>query len=243
MKNVSPWRRRIGGALEPLRQEMDDLFTRFFEVAMRLRLSGQLQSYGNKSAGGPLGFDLDAGTVKVCRAVEQTAAGLRIKEPKTERGWRTLSLAPSAMAVMRTHRKQLLEQRLVFAFGPSWQVEKYDEHPAHANGIGALQGNIVCKDCSGTLACRQCGTAPARGTKAVDIVGCSRGQVYFIEINALPSLEPNRPLKETPLAEAAVAAEAAEVAARQARGLQFRTAKPHGSLHYLRNVCNHMNEA
>src|SRR5262245_17276896 len=34
MKNVSPWRRRIGGALEPLRQEMDDLFDRFFGEAL-----------------------------------------------------------------------------------------------------------------------------------------------------------------------------------------------------------------
>jgi HSP20 family protein len=37
MKNVSPWRRRIGGALEPLRQEMDDLFTRFFGEALEGR--------------------------------------------------------------------------------------------------------------------------------------------------------------------------------------------------------------
>lgn len=67
-----------------------------------------------------LGFadlDLDAGTVRVCRAVEETAAGLRIKEPKTEKGWRTLSLPASVITVMREHRKQLLEQRLALGLG------------------------------------------------------------------------------------------------------------------------------
>jgi HSP20 family protein len=30
LKSLIPWRRRIGGALEPFRQELDDLFERFF---------------------------------------------------------------------------------------------------------------------------------------------------------------------------------------------------------------------
>jgi integrase len=62
-------------------------------------------------------LDLDAGTVSVCRAVEETTAGLRVKEPKTEKGWRTLSLPPSAIAVMREHRRALLETRLKVGLG------------------------------------------------------------------------------------------------------------------------------
>jgi integrase len=49
--------------------------------------------------------------------VEETAAGLRVKEPKTEKGWRTLSLPPSAIAVMREHRRELLESRLKVGLG------------------------------------------------------------------------------------------------------------------------------
>ena len=30
MKSLIPWHRRLGGALEPFRQELDDLFERFF---------------------------------------------------------------------------------------------------------------------------------------------------------------------------------------------------------------------
>jgi integrase len=62
-------------------------------------------------------LNLDAGTVTVCRAIEETAAGLRVKEPKTEKGWRTLSLPASVVTVMREHRKQLLEQRMALGLG------------------------------------------------------------------------------------------------------------------------------
>jgi integrase len=62
-------------------------------------------------------LDLDAGTVRVCRTVEQTAAGLRIKEPKTEKGWRTLSLPQNVIAAMREHRRELLETRLKVGLG------------------------------------------------------------------------------------------------------------------------------
>jgi integrase len=62
-------------------------------------------------------IDLDAGKVEVRRSLEQTKAGLRFKEPKTEHGRRTLSLPPSAITVLREHRKQLLEQRLALGLG------------------------------------------------------------------------------------------------------------------------------
>ena len=42
---------------------------------------------------------------------------MRFKEPKTEHGRRTLSLPPSAITVLREHRKQLLELRLALGLG------------------------------------------------------------------------------------------------------------------------------
>jgi|KBSSwiStaDraftv2_1062776.scaffolds.fasta_scaffold13305_7 integrase len=61
--------------------------------------------------------DLDAGVVEVRRSLEETKAGLRFKEPKTEMGRRTLSLPPSALAVLREHRKELLKLRLALGLG------------------------------------------------------------------------------------------------------------------------------
>ena len=62
-------------------------------------------------------LDLDIGTVRVCRSVEQTAAGLRIKEPKTEKGWRTLTIPANVIAVMKEHRREMLEARLKAGLG------------------------------------------------------------------------------------------------------------------------------
>jgi integrase len=40
--------------------------------------------------------DLDAGTIKIERSLEQTKAGLRFKAPKTKNGRRVVSLPPNA---------------------------------------------------------------------------------------------------------------------------------------------------
>jgi len=61
--------------------------------------------------------DLDAGVVEVRRSAEETRAGVRIKEPKTEHGRRTLTLPPSAVSVLRKHLVKLLELRLVLGLG------------------------------------------------------------------------------------------------------------------------------
>jgi integrase len=55
------------------------------------------------------GVDLDAGTVRVERSAEQTAAGVRLKEPKTRHGMRTISLPASAVEMLRDHHRQQLE--------------------------------------------------------------------------------------------------------------------------------------
>lgn len=64
-----------------------------------------------------LDVDLDAGVVEVRRSAEETMAGVRFKEPKTEHGRRTLSLPPSAVVVLRRHLVKLLELRLALGLG------------------------------------------------------------------------------------------------------------------------------
>ncbi len=62
--------------------------------------------------------DLDAGTIRVERSLEDTkAGGLRFKPPKTKHGRRTISLPASAVAVLREHRRQQLELRLQLGQG------------------------------------------------------------------------------------------------------------------------------
>jgi integrase len=49
--------------------------------------------------------------------VEETRAGLRIKEPKSKRGRRTISLSSDAVAVLRAHKVKQLELRLALGMG------------------------------------------------------------------------------------------------------------------------------
>ena len=60
--------------------------------------------------------DLDAAVVHVQRSLEETQAGLRFKAPRLPRR-RTISLPTKAVAVLREHRRQLLEMRLALGLG------------------------------------------------------------------------------------------------------------------------------
>src|SRR5262249_8178966 len=63
-------------------------------------------------------LDLDGGTLRVERALEETQrGGLRVKEPKTKHGRRTVTLPPSTIAVLREHWKAQQEQRLFLGLG------------------------------------------------------------------------------------------------------------------------------
>jgi integrase len=62
-------------------------------------------------------IDLDRGTLRVERSLEETRAGLRVKPPKTKRGRRNLTLPAEAVAMLREHRKQQLELRLALGQG------------------------------------------------------------------------------------------------------------------------------
>jgi integrase len=62
--------------------------------------------------------DLDGGSLRVEQALEQTKrAGLVFKAPKTRHGRRTVTLAPSTIAVLREHWKAQQEHRLFFGLG------------------------------------------------------------------------------------------------------------------------------
>lgn len=76
----------------------------------------------------------------------------------------------------------IVEERLVFKFGPSWEVAKYDDHDVHRKGIGALNGDIICEECAGATVCASCGKKLGQGSKAVDVLGSREGRLYFIEV-------------------------------------------------------------
>lgn len=61
--------------------------------------------------------DLDGATVRIERSLEETGTGLRFKPPKTKHGKRTISLPPNAVAVLREHRRKLLEKRMALGLG------------------------------------------------------------------------------------------------------------------------------
>jgi len=61
--------------------------------------------------------DLDKGIVRIERSLEQTKAGLRIKQPKTRNGRRNVSISPWLVAELRGHRTRQQERRLSLGQG------------------------------------------------------------------------------------------------------------------------------
>ncbi|MGF1628286.1 MAG: tyrosine recombinase XerC [Kiloniellaceae bacterium] len=61
--------------------------------------------------------DLDGATVRIERALEQTMAGLRVKQPKTAAGRRTITLPAFVVAALRDHRRKALETRMALGAG------------------------------------------------------------------------------------------------------------------------------
>jgi integrase len=62
-------------------------------------------------------IDLDTGTVRVERSVEETRSGLRIKPPKTKRGRRNITLPSESVAMLRAYKLKQLELRLALGVG------------------------------------------------------------------------------------------------------------------------------
>ncbi len=57
--------------------------------------------------------DLDAGRLRVVQTIISIRDKVSIGEPKTARGRRPIALDPSTVAELRTHRKRMLEERLL----------------------------------------------------------------------------------------------------------------------------------
>jgi integrase len=63
-------------------------------------------------------INLEASELHIERTLERTTKhGVRFKPPKTDAGLRTISLPPSAVSLLRDHRKQQLELRMQFGLG------------------------------------------------------------------------------------------------------------------------------
>jgi integrase len=62
-------------------------------------------------------IDLDGALLRVERSLEETREGLRLKVPKTRHGRRSLSLPPSGVEALRSHRKRQLELRVALGLG------------------------------------------------------------------------------------------------------------------------------
>lgn len=62
-------------------------------------------------------LDLDGASLRVCRSLEETAEGLRLKPPKTRNGRRTISLPGSIVELLRAQRVELLAHRLALSLG------------------------------------------------------------------------------------------------------------------------------
>jgi len=60
---------------------------------------------------------LEAATVRVWGSLEQTGAGLRLKEPKTDSGKRTITIDPETVETLRRHKVETLEQRMACGLG------------------------------------------------------------------------------------------------------------------------------
>ena len=61
--------------------------------------------------------DLEGGSLRVEQSLEQTAAGLRFKSPKTKHGRRSISLPAYAVAELKAHWANQNEKRLAMGLG------------------------------------------------------------------------------------------------------------------------------
>jgi integrase len=61
--------------------------------------------------------DLDAKSIVVREAIEETRAGLRLKPPKSKAGKREIALPDIVVETLRDHRRRQLEQRLQLGLG------------------------------------------------------------------------------------------------------------------------------
>jgi integrase len=85
--------------------------------------------------------------VRVECSLEETAARLRIKPPKTRQGLRTISLPKSTVETLRDHHRCQLEQRLSLGLGrpgsEDWVFQAPDGSPCPPDKLSRDWGNVV----------------------------------------------------------------------------------------------------
>ena len=81
--------------------------------------------------------NLDAGTLRVERSVEETRQGLRLKAPKSKRGRRNITLSSSAITVLKEHRRAQLQTRIAIGLG-----KPHDEAPV----FSTIEGELLSPD-------------------------------------------------------------------------------------------------
>jgi integrase len=83
--------------------------------------------------------DLDGGTLRVERSIEETKAGLRIKPPKTKRGRRNIALPAETVAMLRAHKVKTMELRLALGMGnitpETWVFSTADGKPLSPDNL------------------------------------------------------------------------------------------------------------
>src|SRR5262249_61763642 len=87
------------------------------------------------------------GKTKIEASLEQTAAGLKFKSPKTKHARRPVGLPPIAVEALKTHRRKQLEFRLACGLGkatPDTLVfSRVDGEPILPNGLSRDWGQFV----------------------------------------------------------------------------------------------------
>jgi integrase len=61
--------------------------------------------------------DINGATLQVKRSLEETKTGLRLKEPKSDSGWRTIALPSATFAMLGAHKVQQMQFRLTTGLG------------------------------------------------------------------------------------------------------------------------------
>lgn len=91
--------------------------------------------------------DLERAIIKIEHSLEQTKAGLRFKSPKSKYGRRSISLPPSAVAMLYRHRKEQLEIRMALGMGkPDADALVFCNHdgtPISPNSLSVTWGATI----------------------------------------------------------------------------------------------------
>ncbi len=107
-------------------------------------------------------LDLDARTLQVKRALEETSTGIVIKAPNTTAGKRTITLPTVVVDALRAYRRQQLEMRLALGMGK----QQPDNAPVFPGPDGGYQSPAQFHDIVAAH-----GTAPGAYLKSAGMHG------------------------------------------------------------------------